>query len=285
MCAFKHVCAVVAARDAPDWSALLVDAVNKSGVLSTAYSRFWNYSVGNQLVALFTCMARKIEPGPIHTFRGWLELGRHVRKGERAISLCMPIQVNRRDKPESGGVASEEAVASSSNVRTVFVLRPRWFVLSQTDGEPYAPVSIPAWDETAALQSLVIEREPFRHLDGNAQGYAVQHRVAVSPIASLPHKTLFHELAHVQLGHTDEVERLDEHEITEKHVREVEAECVALICCESLDLPGAAECRGYIQHWLQGQQIPPRSAQKIFKAADAILKAGLPKSSSDSEVH
>ena len=32
---------------------------------------------------------------------------------------------------------------------------------------------------------------------------------------------------------------------------------------------------GYIQHWWgQGNPIPERSAQRIFKAADQILKAG-----------
>jgi len=56
----------------------------------------------------------------------------------------------------------------------------------------------------------------------------------------------------------------------------VEAESVALICCESLNLPGAADCRGYIQHWIEGGTIPELSAQKIFGAADAILKAGRP---------
>src|SRR4051794_5364982 len=89
-----------AARAAPDWSALLVDAVDKSGVISAAYQRFHEYSVGNQLIALFTCLRRNIEPGPIHTFRGWLELGRHVKKGERAISLCMPVTVKRKSKDE-----------------------------------------------------------------------------------------------------------------------------------------------------------------------------------------
>src|SRR5580692_1661003 len=94
--------------------------------------------------------------------------------------------------------------------------------------------------------------------------------VAVSPIAVLPHKTLFHELAHVVLGHTEEGMH-DDHKHTPKNLREVEAECVALICCESLNLPGLPESRGYIQHWLRGQQIPDRSAQRIFKSADAIL--------------
>jgi hypothetical protein len=51
---------------------------------------------------------------------------------------------------------------------------------------------------------------------------------------------------------------------------------VAMICCASLNLAGDAECRGYIQSWLGKERIPERSAQRIFKAADTILKAGRP---------
>src|SRR5256885_5480052 len=76
-----------------DWPAILADAVQKPGVSSKAYSMFWNYSVGNQLSALFQCLLRGIEPGPIHTYKGWNELGRHVKKGEKAIVLAMPLTV------------------------------------------------------------------------------------------------------------------------------------------------------------------------------------------------
>lgn len=58
---------------------------------------------------------------------------------------------------------------------------------------------------------------------------------------------------------------------------ETEAEGVALIICESLGLGGAEFSRGYLQSWLKGDSIPERSAQRIFKAADTILKAGQPK--------
>src|SRR5689334_6407849 len=74
-----------------EWSAILIDAVSKPGIISEAYSRFWSYSSGNQLLALFQCLSRGIEPGPIHTFVGWRELGRSVRKGEKALTLCMPV--------------------------------------------------------------------------------------------------------------------------------------------------------------------------------------------------
>jgi antirestriction protein ArdC len=67
----------------------------------------------------------------------------------------------------------------------------------------------------------------------------------------------------------------DGDEITPRDIREVEAEAVALICCQSLGLPGEEFSGGYLQHWLGKEKIEERSAQRIFKAADSILKAGL----------
>src|SRR5438132_1485570 len=145
--------------DIPKWSALLVEAVNKPGLIMDAYSAFWNYSVGNQILALIQCQLRGIQPGPINTFPKWQTLGRVVRRGERALTLCMPLTRKRR---------------------------------------------------------------------------------------------------------------------------EVEAEAVALLCCEALGLEGADYARGYIQNWLyeaigfNAEAIPEKSAQKIFRAADQILRAGRP---------
>jgi hypothetical protein len=62
---------------------------------------------------------------------------------------------------------------------------------------------------------------------------------------------------------------------TPKDIREVEAESVAYILCSVLDLPGLIESRGYIQSWLSGSEITDKSAQRIFGAADKILKAGI----------
>src|SRR5207244_2960201 len=100
-----------------------------------------------------------------------------------------------------------------------------------------------------------------------------KREVAISPLAELPHKTLFHEVAHIELGHTAESDFTDS-EQTPRNLREVEAEAVALLVCESLELTGAEYCRGYIQGWLNGDVIPEKSAQKIFGAADRVLRAG-----------
>jgi antirestriction protein ArdC len=275
------------AKVSADWSKILVDAVTQPGVISQAYERFWNYSVGNQLLALFECVSRKIEPGPIHTFQGWKELGRSVKKGEKAITLCMPVTVKKKLKDKGGDEPNspEETTEHKEKNVTVFVYKPRWFVLSQTIGKEYQPVQLPAWEEGRALAALDIERIPFDHPNGNCQGFAHQRKVAVSPIAFAPSRTLFHEVAHVVLGHTLELGRMDDHQFTPRNIREVEAECVALICCESLTLGGQEYSRGYIQHWLSGETIPEKSAQRIFKAADAILRAGRPALIQVSESH
>src|SRR5207244_12549534 len=115
----------------------------------------------------------------------------------------------------------------------------------------------------------------LRNRIANIQWYAGERSVAVSPVAFMPHRTLVHELAHVVLGHTVKAGGLDgRDEATPNDLREVEAEAVALICCECLGLEGAKFSRGYIQHWLREKTIPERSAQRIFKTADRILKAG-----------
>ena len=34
---------------------------------------------------------RGIQPGPLATFPKWKGLGPHVKKGEKALTLCMPL--------------------------------------------------------------------------------------------------------------------------------------------------------------------------------------------------
>ncbi len=254
------------------WASLLDEAVKKPGFIHEAYSRFHNYSLGNQLLALFQCFARGIRPGPLATFPKWKELGRYVKKGEKALTLCIPLTCKRtKTVRKDDGTDQVEEFSF-----THFTYKAHWFVLAQTEGAEYRSSTIPEWSEERALAALDIQRVPFEDLDGNTQGYAKRGRkIAVSPIASLPVKTLFHEVGHVMLGHIDEGDLADT-ERTPRDIREVEAEAVALLCCESLGLPGAEYSRGYIQSWGQGQAFSERSAQRIFRAADMILRAGYP---------
>jgi antirestriction protein ArdC len=245
---------------------LLRSAVSDPGVISSAYQQFHTYSIGNQLLAWSQCIERSLQPGPMATFPKWKELGRHVRKGEKALVLCHPVTVKRTTQEADG--------ADETAVFTRFTYRPRWFVLAQTEGAELPPTVTPDWDAERALAALDVTEVPFDATDGNVLGYACGRMIAVSPINSLPHKTRFHELAHVLLGHTTEGEQHDG-ELTPRNLRECEAESVAMLCCAALGLAGVEFSRGYIQSWWgAGNPIPEKSAQKILKAADQILKAG-----------
>jgi hypothetical protein len=247
----------------------LEEAVTKPGTLMKAYSLFWNYSLGNQILALIQADRRGIQLGPIASFNRWKELGRHVKRGEKAIELCMPVTCKRTVKEET----SEGNEGETEITFKRFVFRRNWFMLSQTDGAEYTMPAIPAWDRARALASLTVEEIPFEMMNGNCEGYAKGRQIAINPVAQMPAKTTFHELAHIELGHTSEA--VHDSETLPRNLKEVEAESVALLCLESLGMDGAEYCRGYIQNWLAGATIPERSAQRIFAAADKILRAGI----------
>jgi antirestriction protein ArdC len=258
-------------NEAANWAALLREAVEQPGMILEAYSSFHGYSIGNCLLAFLQCNARGISPGPIATYKRWQELGRQVRKGEKALTLCMPVT---RKATKKGRDDARENAIDEEAFYTFFIYRARWFALSQTEGEDIEPEPIPGWKKEQALRELGITEELFEAANGNMQGYSAPGwKIAINPLAQLPHKTLFHELAHQLLGHVGD-QTVVEGECLPRNLREAEAESVALICCEALGLEGAPYCRGYIQSWLAGDEIPEKSAQRIFAAAEKILRAG-----------
>lgn len=252
------------------FATLLETATTQPGSLNQAYHAFHQYSLGNQVLAMLQCRDRDLPIGPIATFVRWKELGRHVMKGQKAIELCLPV-TRQRDARDGEAATTPDGKVTFQT----FIYRRNWFVLAQTDGEPYHGPEPATWNRERALSVLNITDEPFTHIDGNCQGYARARSIAISPVATHPYKTTFHELAHVLLGHTSESDLADDAR-TPRTLRECEAESVAMLCCAALDLPGLDDARGYIQHWYgAGQPIPEASARKIFKVADAILKAGI----------
>src|SRR5215467_6303803 len=87
-----------------EWSELLRQAVSQPGLMLKAYSAFHGYSLGNRLAALVQCNIRGIETGPIDSYKGWQGKRRQVRKGEKAMWLCMPLTRKNKNQ-DSGGEA------------------------------------------------------------------------------------------------------------------------------------------------------------------------------------
>ena len=253
--------------------AILQEALTLPGIVNEAYRAYRNYSIGNQILAAMQLTARGLPLAPIASFHTWKALGRFVKKGQKAINLFMPVSVKRQEKRD----AAEVHAGEGGGAFNVFILRPHWFSLDQTEGAEFVPeIVVPTWDAPTALDALGIVEEPFQSLQGNVQGYATTKRsIAISPLNLLKHKTRFHEMAHIVLGHTEETAMTDT-PTTPRDIREAEAESVAYILCSLLELPGQAESRSYIQSWLDGRELPEKSARKVFGAADRIMKAGQP---------
>jgi hypothetical protein len=113
----------------PSFVQLLHDAVTQPGVVSSCYQLFHAFSIGNQLAAWAQCIQRGIPLGPLHTFRGWLSLDRHVKRGEAALVLCMPVIV--KDKTSSSVHVDQTPGDSRVELtRRRFIWRPNWFTLA-----------------------------------------------------------------------------------------------------------------------------------------------------------
>lgn len=238
-----------------DWPTLLEQALTLPGQLGKTYCRFYQYSLQNQIL-LWSQGVRE----PVAPFSVWKALGRSpMRGGGRYVLQPRPV---RRADEETG----EEKV-----VACLFRLKRSTFPYSQTMGPEVEWPELPEWNLDRALAALEITRVPFRLIDGNTQGYSYKRNVAVSPVAAYPVKTMFHELAHVMLGHTT-----GEEERSCRGVEEFQAESVAYLLAHETGLTQWApeESRAYIQSWLGNEEVTDRHIRAVFATVNAILKAG-----------
>jgi len=244
-------------------------AITEPGTLAKALTSFHQYSFGNQLLALGQAHERGLELSPISTYKKWKGLGRIVKKGQKALWLTIPMLVQTEDKD-----------TGEKTPRTFFVMKPRFFLASQTeatDGSDWRTMEtddVPEWDRLRAWKALDITEEPYALLDGNCGGYAMDRTLAVNPLHPHPLRIYFHEAAHIVLGHTSEGQRQTE-DRTPRNIRELEAELTSYLCCSAVGAEaGAEQSRGYVQWWYDQQAVPADSVKRIFKATDAIIKAG-----------
>jgi hypothetical protein len=138
-------------------------------------------------------------------------------------------------------------------------------------------IEIPGWNRARALKVLRIQQVAFAWDLSNRKGYATGRTVAVSPFERDPHLTLFHEIAHVVLGHVTRPRRTNSQ--TDEAFRECHAEAVAWLVARALGL-SAHRSAGYISEnaRLCGRERDPFASWwmgDVLQAARRILTAGL----------
>jgi antirestriction protein ArdC len=240
----------------------------------TAYlkvmARFTKYSWNNSLlIAMQRPSATRVAG-----FRAWLDFGRHVRKGEKGITILAPVICKRKHTDEQH-YETDESDTTIAERRLVAFRVVHVFDLAQTDGQDLPVFATVQGDPRHSLTSL-------KNLVAT-QGIALEYDTAIAPargisqsgtIKLLPDmapaeefSTLVHELAHETLH------KCDRRQQTTKTVRETEAEAVAFVVCQAIGLDTNTAAADYIALYNGDATTLSASLQLIQSTAADILTA------------
>jgi antirestriction protein ArdC len=238
---------------------------------------FHRYSMGNcMLIAL-----QRPEATQVAGFRAWQQLGRQVRKGEKAIRILAPMVVggskSERSQVRSAGLTMQPTASEKMPEECVRVLfrGVSVFDVAQTDGEPLPepprePITgasheaylVPLKEHARSL-GYSVEREPLEQAGGYCDPQ--RKRIVVAEridSANAQVRVLIHELAHA-------------HGVGYDGYSRGEAECIvetaSTIVCGSLGLDTSGESIPYIAGW--GEDGDVEAIRKHAETVDEIARS------------
>lgn len=240
----------------------------------TAYlatmSRFHRYSFGNVLLIA----QQRPDATMVAGFRRWLELDRHVLKGEKGIAIMAPMLRRALEEDGTKPGESDGPTRLLRGFRVVYV-----FDVKQTEGAElpaFASVAGDPGEHLGRLKAFATERgidvQYAPDLDG-AHGLSAGGKIKIlegqTPAAEF--LVLAHEIAHELLHHDPAGERP-----TSRKVRELEAEAVAYVVTSACGLETSTAASDYIQLYDGDRETLMQSLGRIQKTAATILADLLP---------
>jgi antirestriction protein ArdC len=235
--------------------------------------RFHRYSFGNTMLIHL----QRPDASYVAGFHTWLRLGRRVRKGEKGIAILAPIV--RRLRVENQNGEDQVIVGAPRNFKPASV-----FDLSQTEGDHLPEISsrlvgddprsafVPLVEVAASVGfavELVDEFPDARNGDCSHGDHRIRLRRHLAPAQRV--KTLAHELAHAVLHGPN-------CELSERGLKELEAESVAYVVCNELEIDSSSYSFGYVAGWAGGGPEATKAisacGQRIVKAARLIVDGG-----------
>ena len=245
---------------------LVEEILNQPSKISECYTLFHDYSILNALAIRFQCQRKGLEVGPTASFKKWQERGVKIKKGQKALAVCIPFTVKSkyltRKVKQNDGTETTEPVTY-----TAFTWKNCVFTYAQTDGKPFKQEEKQTrlFSYERACKALGIEIIPFDMVNGNVQGFSSEKGIAINPMAQHATRTAIHEIAH---------NLLHKNSNADKSLKEVEAELTSYILGLILKLDGVEESRGYIKHWLGSNELQEKTALKCICLANKIYTAG-----------
>lgn len=221
-------------------------------------SRFHRYSFGNVMLILIQFP----EASHVAGFHKWLELGRHVKKGEKGIGIIAPMRYRKKDEDDEN---------DGTDIRGFKIVHV--FDYSQTDGEDlpeFAGIKGDAGEHLSRLEAVIAKHgiqlvEGMLPPDtlGTSSGGKITLRPGLSPTERL--SIALHEFAHENLHHGPNGGE------TTKTVRECEAEATAAVVLGALGLDSSTRSSDYIRLYRGDTTTLAESLEVIQKTALFIL--------------
>jgi len=219
------------------------------------------YSIKNILLANEQLFIRKgITTELLAPYNAWDKINRHVKKGEKALYILVPIIYENDD-----------------GTNDVYFKRGPVFDLSQTEGEPFTAEYVDNISGISYEQIVSQIDIPVEYSDKEIQeGYTDGETIFISKHISDTKKicVLFHEMGHYYL-HWGE----DRDEIS-RNIRELEAEVVSYMTTSALGIQNK-ESAQYIRGWA-GENAPDiikgrgskliQLSQKILDGLEVLYK-------------
>lgn len=232
-------------------------------------SAFRRYSFNNLMLIAMQC------PDATHVagFRKWQELGRQVRKGEKAIKI-LGYSTKKVTKIDSATGEEVEDQIKRFPVLSVFDV-------SQTDGDPVPAndYQLPTGEGPAGMLDrltswLQAEGWTVRQLPlgGAMEGYTDHRRQLIATETNLQPAArllvLLHEAAHALL-HENDAEY-----VAHRGVCETEAESTAYVIANLLGVDADASSVSYVAGWAKADRdVIIQAATNVLRAVDTIAAA------------
>lgn len=249
-------------------------------------SKFHNYSVKN----ILWIQMQKPDATKIAGMKSWNKLERKVIKGEKSLKVLAPFKHKKQvemDKlnPKTGKPILDKggkAVKEKQTVEWISYRAVPVFDINQTEGK-----ELPSLIEELQgnvnnyeyMRDSLIEvaKVPvkFENIQNGSKGYynLVENRIAIKEDMSEKQtiKTMVHEVTHSRLHNIES--RKDIKDITERNVKEIEAESVAYVVSNHFKIDTGDYSFGYVASWSRDKELKELEAslKTIQKEANGII--------------
>ena len=256
---------------------ILLELINSTEEESRMYyHNMYNYSLYNTSLLAFQMRIRGLKISPCASFSKWNKMGYMVQRGSKSMFVLAPSTFKKIEEDEKTHEKIEKTYIKGFHVRSGVFCQAQTTCKNFDNDELK---KIKGFNFSKCLKDLKIKLIDFEYTNGNCGGYATQDReIAINSLIPDSDKihTLFHEIAHIVLKHTEEGDE------TARNIKEFEADTTAYLIMKLIGMDSEklkANTKHYIKNWVGSDRklnelLTEQRVQKMLKAVKTIITSG-----------